>query len=65
MNLLKAYSKTLRNIQIDRTNTWFEPNWSKNLLIVIRIAYEVFVFIILNEINFFRRSNDVVVCAIL
>lgn len=32
-----------------------------DLLIVISIAYKVFVFIILNEINFFRRRRDDVI----
>ena len=37
-----------------------------DLLIVISIAYKVFVFIILNEINFFGRCcDDVTVCELL
>lgn len=36
------------------------------LIVVISIAYKIFVFIILNEINFFRRrGNDVTVCELL
>lgn len=35
------------------------------LIVVITIAYKIFVFIILNEINFFRRRDGVTVCKLL